>query len=326
MMKNGEKIKLLCQNCQCETNHKIIFIHTITYNNQENDIQGEDNYLVVKCCGCEKISMASISSCSEDFEYDENGKIEYVEDIKQYPIPKIGYDNLKYEYNIPEYIRHIYKQTCNSIANKDYILAGVGLRTIIEAICKVEKTPGRNLQNKITNLAKSGYISKQDCEILHGIRFIGNEATHEISSPTHNQVQIAIRIIENLLENRYCLINDIYTNLDMPFREYFDFYNFVISKIRGMSIDNQLCVDCIWDKEKRRYYDERMTEYETYLDKCKNDIKDKVDNKNDLYLDIDNKYNKIYEIKYTENENKLYVTKNKISLENDNSAFDKDNK
>lgn len=145
MMKEGEIVKLLCQNCQCETNHKILCLHASVYDDKVNDIQGEGNYLVVMCCGCEKVSLATKTYCSEDFEFDENGNIEYVEDIKQYPIPKIGYDNLKYEYNIPEYIRCIYKQTCNSIANKDYILAGVGLRTIIEAICKVEKTPGRNL-------------------------------------------------------------------------------------------------------------------------------------------------------------------------------------
>ena len=308
-MKEGENIKLLCQNCQCETNHKILCLHSVTYNDKENDIQGGTDYLVVSCCGCENVSLATISSCSEDVEYNDDGSYEYVKDIKQYPTPKIGYDKLNYEYNIPEYIRETYKQTCNSISNEDYILAGVGLRTIIEAICKKEKTTGRNLKNKITNLAKSGDISKQDCEILHGIRFIGNEATHEISSPTEQQVLIAIRIIENLLENKYCLVNEIYTNLDMPFRNYSDFYNFIILNIRKQNNEIDICIDELWEKERKRYYDDRINEYGTYLEKCKTDIKERIDKKDALYFDIDNKYDPMYEIKYNELENKMYVKK-----------------
>ena len=157
-METGDIIKLSCQKCQCETNHKVLSSYSATYSDEENDIQAKTDYLVVSCCGCESISMATISSSSEDIDYNNDGSWEYVNNVKQYPEPKIGYDKLRYEYNIPEYIRNIYKQTCNSIANRDYILAGIGLRTIIEAICKIEKMPGRNLQNRITNLAKNGFF------------------------------------------------------------------------------------------------------------------------------------------------------------------------
>ena len=235
-MKEGEILKLICQECQRKTNHKVLCSHTFNYDDKESDIQGSIDYLIVSCCGCERISLAIKSLCSEDIEYYDDGTCEYVEDIKQYPNPKIGYGNLSHSFSIPDTIRSIYDQTCNSIANEDYILAGVGLRTIIEAMCKVEDVKGRNLTNKITNLSKDGYISKQDCEILHGIRFVGNDATHKILSPTKQQVIMAIKIIENLLENKYCLMYEAYKNLDMPFKNFSDFYNYVVLIIRNQQI------------------------------------------------------------------------------------------
>ena len=314
-MKEGEILKLTCQNCQQETNHKVLCSHTFKYDDKESDIQGSIDYLVVLCCGCERISLATVSACSEDIEYYADGTCEYVDDIKQYPNPKIGYGKLEYSYTIPDFIRLIYNQTCNSIANGDYILAGVGLRTIIEAICKDENVGGRNLTSKITNLLKGRYISKQDCEVLHGIRFMGNDATHKILSPTKQQVIMAIKIIENLLENKYCLMYEAYNNLDMPFKNYSDFYEFVILTIRNQQVGKKICIDEIWGKEKRRIWDDRISEYEDYLRKCKNDIRKKLDNKDELYYDVKNKYNKFYEIEYEISEGKMYIKKVNIDSE-----------
>lgn len=268
--------------------------------------------MIVSCCGCERVSFATLSMNSEDIEFDDDNKGKYVETIYQYPIPRIGFDNLIDDYNIPESIRLVYKQTCNSIANNDYLIAGIGLRTIIEAICLYEQILGKTLKTKITNLFKSGVISKRDCDILHAIRFIGNEATHMIQSPTKEQVSIVIRIVENLFENKYCLCEKTNDNLDMPFNDYNNFYNYVVSKLRVLEIDKDLCIDDIWEKGKKRYYDDRVNEYVTYLEKCKTDIKNCIDKNEVVYYDVDNKYNPKYKFTYKDNNNKLIILKDRI--------------
>lgn len=310
-MNIGDNIKLVCQKCQQETNHNVLRIFNVENVDKENDIHGEINYMIVSCCGCGSISFAQKSMCSEDF--DEDGR--FIEYVNQYPIPKLGFDNLINDYDIPYIIRLIYKQTCNSIANNDYLLAGIGLRAIIEAICVYEDIKGEKLYNKIDNLFKSDAISARDRDVLHAIRFMGNDAVHEMLSPTEEQVKIVIKIVENLLENKYCLRKLIDDNLDMPFKDYDAFHCFINNKLKEVVIGKELCIDDIWEKQKRRYNNdnERIEEYKKYLVGCKKDIINRIDNSKALYIDIENKYDKKYKFAYKYIDSKLLIMKQGIN-------------
>jgi len=46
-------------------------------------------------------------------------------------------------------------------------------------------------------------INKVNADILHELRFLGNEALHELTKPQPEELQIGIKIIEHILENIY---------------------------------------------------------------------------------------------------------------------------
>ena len=106
--------------------------------------------------------------------------------------------------------------------NEIYSLCAAGLRSIIEGICaernisdgEVEYTDkngdkkkkrSKTLQGKISGLAEKGVLTKDNAEILHELRFLGNKALHELTTPQPEELQLGINIIEHILENIYDL-------------------------------------------------------------------------------------------------------------------------
>jgi len=61
------------------------------------------------------------------------------------------------------------------------VLAGVGLRALIEAVCRDQGINGGNLEALIGGLATNGILSKAQADILHTHRFLGNAAAHEVT-------------------------------------------------------------------------------------------------------------------------------------------------
>jgi len=100
-----------------------------------------------------------------------------------------------------------------------FILCAGGLRACIEGICisegikdgpveivkagvKVIKRK-KDLQGQISGLFEKGLLTKKHAEVLHEHRFLGNEALHELDSPSKSELILAIEIVEHTLENLY---------------------------------------------------------------------------------------------------------------------------
>ncbi len=121
-------------------------------------------------------------------------------------------------YEIPRNLRRIYREVIESYNNELSTLCAAGLRTIIEGICseknvkdgiieltdkkgEIKKVRRKNLQGKISGLAEKNILTKSNADILHEHRFLGNEALHELSQPSLEELKIAIEIVEHVLEN-----------------------------------------------------------------------------------------------------------------------------
>ena len=61
------------------------------------------------------------------------------------------------------------------------------------------------LEKKINSLQKEKILAEEHAEILHALRFIGNEAVHELTAPPEKDLKVAIEIVEHTLENLYGL-------------------------------------------------------------------------------------------------------------------------
>ena len=143
--------------------------------------------MAVQCQGCKTVSFFHRSWCSEDIRWNE-------ETEQEEPIPT---DKL--------YPSRVYRQTHAAICNNLNILAGVGMRTIVEAVCTEKAAKGGDLKERIDDLVTLGFITNDGANILHSIRLMGNKAAHEAKANSQAELGIALDVIEHLLRGVYVL-------------------------------------------------------------------------------------------------------------------------
>ena len=154
---------------------------------------------IIQCVGCELASFRELLSTSEEWEPTET----------RYPEADKDRLAVKSFRQAPDNIKRIYNESIRSFNIGNFILCAVGLRAVIEGICKDTmrncEDAKKNLKEKIDALHEQGILSKKHAEILHEFRFIGNEAVHELSAPPKDDLKAAIEIVEHTLEYLYGL-------------------------------------------------------------------------------------------------------------------------
>lgn len=201
---NGKIRKVACNQCDKKTNHKVL--NSARYSWDSEEIQACRDYEIIQCLGCDMISFRIGSSNSEDYdELDDEGNLIYLEKEEIYPSKLTGRTMFPEVHYLPERLRTVYEETHFAICTKLRILAGVGVRTLIEAVCKEQSAKGKGLEKKIDDLVTKGVLTARNATILHKIRFLGNRAAHEAEAPSDEELDIAFDIVENLLETVYVI-------------------------------------------------------------------------------------------------------------------------
>jgi hypothetical protein len=200
----GKEIWLLCNSCEKETCHEI-FVSVYTFN-ENNDAREscEEQYRIVQCKGCKSISFLKEYQNSESGDYDENNQWQMNNYQEIYPAPVSGRKTMDVFY-LPFQISQIYKESLTALNNQLPILTGIGIRAIVETVCKQLGSKGKNLPNKINDLLQRSIITPTQAEFLHELRILGNEAAHEVVPYNENILITAISLVENLLQNVYLI-------------------------------------------------------------------------------------------------------------------------
>ncbi len=212
----GRALKVQCTACNRNTRHLVLQSVDTSGSellDQQHDISIDwaNHYQIIQCQGCETISFRQLDWFSEDWD----GPTE-----KLYPKRSENSRSTKNYFNAPPSLRRIYRETIESFNNEVYTLCAAGLRSIVEGICedqeitdgpitankkdgssKVERK--ENLQGKISGLCEKGILTRENSEILHEHRFLGNEAVHKLSQPSSEELTLAIEIIEHTLDALY---------------------------------------------------------------------------------------------------------------------------
>lgn len=201
-----EELWLPCQGCGRATYHKTLAQVSGSDDNEDGSIQVWDTYRVVQCLGCHTVSFCHDSSCSEDMDVDpKTGDMVLVVTKKLYPSRVAGRSELRDAYFLPHGVYRVYQEALGALANDLRIAAGFGIRAIVEAVCADHKIVGKDLQVKIDQLLAKGLITKDGAVILHGLRFMGNDAVHEMKIHTDEEMHAAFNVAENLLQNFYII-------------------------------------------------------------------------------------------------------------------------
>jgi hypothetical protein len=205
----GREIKApCCGTCTGETHHEIVVsldrFGTVDPGRYSTD--WNQDYQIVRCCGCKKISFRKASWCEHDVVQVGDDEFEVQAAITLHP-PRIGGrrglgDNHEF---VPIAVVRIYEETVAALSNSQPVLTGIGLRALVETVCKDRSAPGKDLYHKIGGLTQQGILTPAAAGILHKVRTLGNDAAHEVKPHSLEQLSVALDIVEHLLKEVYIL-------------------------------------------------------------------------------------------------------------------------
>ena len=182
--------------------------HRVLYEQARANAKGGDDVIhrLVECMGCETIKyIISIGYCDcHDHDHREcDFKVHtYAPGSTQRRAAVISDAN---DQLVPNSVWKIYKETIAALNADIRTLAGGGLRATVEAICLDKQIKDKTLENKIEELAKQNLLTKAQAELLHEERYLGNAALHELATPSLQDIEDGLGIVEGLITTIYIL-------------------------------------------------------------------------------------------------------------------------
>lgn len=221
-MKQITEIDCYCDQCKQVTHHSIHGHEKNVYTDEHDEYYAESNFYIVKCKGCDNVSFLQVNDGDEYMQYNEYGDMDHVPEYITYP-KRQGYIEPLSSWDMPAIISRIYKESVTALNQGCDILAAIGFRTTVEAICKEKGITTGKLATKINKLKEKGIITKADCERLHQARFMGNESTHEMVAPERPQLLLVLEVINNILNNLYIIDKKCRETFEYRFENQADF-------------------------------------------------------------------------------------------------------
>ncbi|MFV2390032.1 DUF4145 domain-containing protein [Escherichia coli] len=244
-----QHIKSYCRDCCKNTNHNVLSEHTDAY---REEYSCDISYQILQCLGCDTKSFRNVFYDLEAAYPTDENNWEVPEEVTVYPKAVEGHKEIKNLWDLPDIVRTIYSEVLTALRENSKVLAGLGLRAVVEAVCNDLTIPGRNLEVRINKLVSSGYISKNDAERLHGIRFMGNDAAHDIKTPKSTTLSVALQIVEHLIASVYILENQANGNIESTVSRYEVFENLLSEKLKNFSSGDEYPIAKYLGKDMRR--------------------------------------------------------------------------
>jgi Domain of unknown function (DUF4145) len=188
-----------CHRCKSHTQHEILRSQSEIGSNEHIDWYRLE-LQIFRCKRCLNICFRQSAWNSGDTQFDclpeEHGAA--------YPV-RSGRVASVDEWELPDRVRTLYKETLNGFNAMAMTLSATGLRSVVEAACVDQGCTDATLEMKIQALVTKGVFLKRDAEYLHQHRFLGNEAVAGMDSPPKEEFEIALQILEHLLTTLYVL-------------------------------------------------------------------------------------------------------------------------
>lgn len=202
----GTVRQIYCNTCKVETHHELRATHTrakeLVHSKDEGDeYTGFDEVWEFRFWNCRGCDTATL-----EIAYTNTGMLDpqarnNVWESIFYPERERRHWPSKQFRQLDEKLTHIHRETIECFNRDLRILCAVGLRVLLEGICADKGVTGNNLHKKIDGLV--AYLPSNIVENLHGFRFMGNEAAHELQAPSRTELALAIEVMEDLLNFLY---------------------------------------------------------------------------------------------------------------------------
>jgi hypothetical protein len=169
-----------------------------------------EHYQIIQCQGCKTISFRRERYSGLDDYYAER----VVDELhprfwtrEVFPKRVAGrrnfvVDNAQF---LPVEVARIYDETFDALLNNQLVLTGIGIRALVETVCKDKAAAGKNLSEKIDGLVSLGLLTQTNATFLHGLRILGNQAAHEVKPHSEGKLKTALEVVEHLLATVYII-------------------------------------------------------------------------------------------------------------------------
>lgn len=200
---SNARIRVACKKCGRGKNH--VVLSSIEENGSVEagfgDYHWHKSHQIIQCQGCDTVSFRVLSSNSEDVD----SNYDVVEYEELYPSRTAGRSVMRTAGLLPDALERIYSETISALNGGQPVLAGIGIRAIVETVAKDRKATGRNLFGQIDSLVKLGVLTKDGADILHKLRVLGNRAAHEVKAHSPEELGLAVDVVEHLMKAVYIL-------------------------------------------------------------------------------------------------------------------------
>ncbi|HJQ82519.1 MAG TPA: DUF4145 domain-containing protein [Candidatus Binatia bacterium] len=202
---NNHSRTIACGECGRETLHRELTRVKFDDHSPDYEVRIWGLCLTVQCQGCGTVNFVEETYCSEHESYSEDGKTEFVPTYYYYPGRIAGRAELRSVWELPAQVREIYQEAHAALCNKQLILAGIGIRAIVETVCKRKRAVGGNLKQRINDLVNKGVVGRDGAAILQRLRIMGNRAAHEVKPHTEDELSTAFEVAEHLLQGAFLI-------------------------------------------------------------------------------------------------------------------------
>lgn len=210
----SEKEKTLwvtCAKCNYQSrSHRILHEETTYFlDGPDGNVLSTTYHRFIQCMGCESFKYA-VSEVDHTF-YDAESEFKIYPDSPGTPqqrAARISQDEAtdgNGKLLIPETVWKMYRETVDALNANIRTLAGGGLRATVEAICLNSGITSGNLQDKINELTARNLLTGTQADLLHEERYLGNSALHELETPTAEDIEDGLGIVEGLMTAIYIL-------------------------------------------------------------------------------------------------------------------------
>jgi uncharacterized protein DUF4145 len=193
---------VICGECSRRTEHEVLTKVSSHDQSPGGDIDVWDEFLTIQCRGCKTVSFCKEATCSEDTDPDDGTLITTT---TLFPGRIEGRPPLNDDYHLPYELKKIYQESRSALMEGLSVLTGIGIRAIVETVCREKNSPGGVLAAQIGGLVTLNLITQTEAEILHDLRFMGNKAAHEVKSHSTQELNLAFDVVEHLLKAVYIL-------------------------------------------------------------------------------------------------------------------------
>jgi len=194
-MADEPRRRFFCNKCERTVWHRCLWSDRKHFDGEAYDewtVAYADRWLYVwECQGCEEVSFLEEWATDEDPEPE--GRF-YPERAARHVKPKAFR-------NMSLFLAYVYEESLRAFNANCPLLCAGGLRALLEGICNDKRALGRNLEKKIDGLAK--WVPASVLKNLHGFRFLGNRALHDLEVPDYKDLALAIEVMEDVMNNIY---------------------------------------------------------------------------------------------------------------------------